>query len=114
MAMSQRSWRWAVVAVWATILTVSCFTQAYITVADDARRGISTPFGSSFAIMATSHIVIAALIPTVYWMQRRFPLTSVRNFAAHAVALVVFSVVHTLGMAALRMLWFVAILGDAS
>jgi hypothetical protein len=114
MAMSQRSWRGVVVAVWATILTVSCFTQAYITVADDARRGGSTLFSVSFAIMATSHIVVAALIPAVYWMQRHFPLTSLRNFAVHAVALVVFSLVHTLGMAALRMLWFVAILGDAS
>ena len=114
MAMSQRSWRWAVVAVWATILIVSCFTQAYITVADDARRGIVTPFSWSFAVMATSHIVIAAFIPAVYWMQRHFPLTISRSFAVHAVALVVFSVAHTLGMGALRMLWFVGILGDAS
>ncbi len=110
----EKAWRLAVPAVWATILTVSCFTQAYITVADDARRGIVTLFSWSFAVMATSHIVIAALIPAVYWMQRHFPLTSPRNFAAHAVALMVFSVAHTLGMAALRMLWFVAILGDAS
>jgi hypothetical protein len=114
MAMSRQSWRWVVVAVWATILTVSCFTQAYITVADDARRGGSTPFGVSFAIQATSHLVIAALIPTVYWMQRHFPLTSPRSFLVHAMALVVFSVVHTLGMGALRMLWFAGILGHAS
>ena len=108
-----RAWRWAVPAIWATILTVSCFTQAYITVADDARRGGSTPFGVSFAIQATSHVVIAALIPAVYWMQRHFPLTQPRNVAIHAVALVVFSIVHTLGMAALRMLWFDAILGQS-
>jgi LytTr DNA-binding domain len=114
MAMSRQSWRWVVVAVWAAILIVSCFTQAYITVADDARRGGSTPFGVSFAIQATSHIVIAAFIPAVYWMQRHFPLTSARSFAVHAVALVVFSVAHTLGMGALRMLWFAGILGDAS
>ncbi len=107
-------WRWAVPAIWAAILAISCVTQAYITVADDARRGASTPFATSFAIQATSHVVIAALIPLVYWMQRHFPLTSARNVAAHAVALILFSVVHTLGMAALRMLWFVAILGDAS
>jgi len=114
MAMSRQSWRWMVAAVWAAILIVSCFTQAYITVADDARRGIVTVFSWSFAVQATSHVVIAALIPAIYWMQRRFPLTGPRNLAVHAVALVVFSLVHTLGMGALRMLWFVGILGDAS
>lgn len=107
-------WRWAVPVIWATILTVSCLSQAFVTVVDDARRGGNTPFAVSFAIQATSHLVIAALIPAVYWMQRRFPLTRPRSFAAHAVALVAFSVVHTLGMGALRLLWFVGILGDAS
>jgi hypothetical protein len=114
MTAQEKLWRWAGPVIWAAILAFSCFTQAYITVADDARRGAHTSFAVSFAIQATSHLVIAALIPTVYWMQRHFPLTRPRNFAAHAVALVAFSVVHTLGMGALRMLWFVGILGDAS
>jgi len=104
--------RWFAPVLWALILTVSCLTQAYITVADDARRGVTTAFGWSFEVQATSHIVLAALIPAIYWMQRRFPVASPRNVAIHAVALVVFSVVHTLGMAALRMLWFEAILGQ--
>jgi hypothetical protein len=106
--------KWLVPTIWATILIVSCVTQAYITVADDARRGDVTLFSRSFAIQATSHLVIAALIPAVYWMQRHFPLTRLRNVAIHAVALVAFSVVHTLGMGALRMLWFVGLLGDTS
>jgi hypothetical protein len=114
MATRQQHWRWIIPVVWTTILIVSCFTQAYITVADDARRGDTTLFSRSFAIQATSHLVIAALIPTIYWMQRHFPLTRPRNFAIHALALVVFSVIHTLGMGALRMLWFVGFLGDAS
>ena len=103
---------WRVAVVWAVILGISCLTQAYITVADDARRGVVTRFGWSFAIQATSHLVIAALIPAVYWMQRRFPLRTARNFAAHAGALLVFSLVHTLGMGALRLLWFTGILGE--
>lgn len=114
MAVRQRHWRWIVPVIWTTILTVSCFTQAYITVADDARRGDITSFSRSFAIQATSHLVIAALIPTIYWMQRHFPLTRPRNVAVHAVALVAFSIVHTLGMGALRMLWFAGLLGEAS
>ena len=106
--------KWLVPAIWAVILIVSCVTQAYVTVADDARRGDITLFSRSFAIQATSHLVIAALIPVVYWMQRYFPFTRPRNFAAHAVALVAFSVAHTLGRGALRLLWFVGGLGDAS
>lgn len=115
MGVPQKLWRWAVPAIWVTILSVSCLTQAYITVADDARRGAYTAFSWSFAVQATSHVVIAALIPAVYWMQRRFPLTEPQrlttNLAAHAVGLVLFSVVHTLGMAALRALWFEGVLG---
>ncbi len=114
MAARQQHWRWIVPAIWAAILIVWCVTQSYITVADDARRGDVTLFSRSFAIQATSHLVIAALIPTIYWMQRHFPLTRPRNIAVHAVALVVFSVVHTLGMGALRVLWFAGILGESS
>jgi hypothetical protein len=112
MTRQEKAWRWAAPAIWAIILAVSCLTQAYVTVADDARRGGSTPFAWSFAVQATSHIVIAALIPTIYWMQRHFPVTKPRNLAFHAVALVAFSVVHTLGMAALRSLWFEGVLGQ--
>ena len=113
MTAQDRVWRWAVPAIWAIILIVSCLTQSYITVTDDARHGMSTTFARSFATQATSHIVIAALIPAVYWMQRHFPVTRPRNLAVHAVALVAFSVVHTLGMAALRVLWFEGVLGEA-
>lgn len=106
--------KWLVPSIWAAILIVSCVTQAYITVADDARHGTRTLFSRAFATQATSHVVLAALIPAVYWMQSRFPLTQPRNCAFHALALVAFSVAHTLGMGALRMLWFVGILGDSS
>ena len=47
-------------------------------------------------------------------MQRHFPLARPCNVAIHAVALVAFSIAHTLGMGALRMLWFAGILGEAS
>ena len=106
--------KWLVPSIWAAILIVSCVTQAYIAVADDARRGVVTLFSRSFAVQASSHLVLAALIPAVYGMLRHFPLTRPRNLAVHAVALVMFSVAHTLGMGALRMLWFAGILGDAS
>lgn len=103
--------RW-VVAVWASILIVSCLVSSYIGLADEARRGRTIPFAVIFATEATSYIVIAALIPAVYRMQRRFPLTELRNLPAHAAALVPFSLAHTVGLAALRYLWFAAILGE--
>jgi hypothetical protein len=108
----KRAVDWRVPALWATILTVSCLAQTYITIADDARRGVTTSFGWSFAVQATSHVVIAALVPAIYWMQRQYPFSQPRNVAVHVVALLAFSLVHTLGMGALRLLWFTAILGE--
>lgn len=112
MAVRRETWRWLVPVIWATILVVSCVSQAYVTVADDARRGLTISFSRAFALQATSHLVIAALIPAIYWMQRHFPVTRPRNIAIHGVGLVAFSLTHTLGMAALRMLWFAGILGE--
>ena len=103
--------RW-VVAVWATILVISCLASSYVGLADEARRGRTIPFAVIFATETTSYIVIAALIPAIYRMQRRFPLTEPRNLLMHAAALVPFSLAHTGGMAALRYLWFAAILGE--
>lgn len=103
--------RW-VVAVWATILIISCLASSYVSLADEARRGRAIPFAAIFATEATSYLVIAALIPAIYWMQRRFPPTEPRNLLAHAAALLPFSLTHTVGMAALRYLWFAAILGQ--
>lgn len=103
--------RW-VVAVWATVLVVSCLASSYVGLADEARRGRTVPFAAVFATEATSYLVIAALIPAIYWMQRRFPVTEPRNLLMHAAALVPFSLAHTLGMAALRYLWFAAVLGE--
>lgn len=108
----QRPVDWRIASVWAAILAVSCLASSYVGVSDELRRGRSTSFGTIFATEATSYLVIAALIPAVYRMQRRFPLTEVRNLLVHAAALVPFSLAHTAGMAALRYLWFAAILGE--
>ncbi len=108
----QRSLDWRIPAVWAAILVLSLLTQTYVSIADDARRGVATPWSTAFALEATSHLVLAALIPAVYWVQRRFPWREPRNLAVHAASLLAFSFIHTVGMAALRLLWFSAILGQ--
>ena len=71
-------------------------------------------FGRVFAIEVCSHLVVAALLPVLYWMHRRWPIRGgPRNIAIHVAGLVPFSIIHTLGMAALRLLWFSGILGEA-
>lgn len=108
----QRSVDWRIASVWAAILVISCLASSYVGLSDELRRGRSISFGTIFATEATSYLVIAALIPAVYRMQRRFPLTEARNLLVHAATLVPFSLAHTAGMAALRYLWFAAILGE--
>lgn len=106
------SFGWRVPAIWVGLLSLSCLTQTYVVIADEVRRGHTIGFGYAFALEASSHIAIGALVPALYWMQRRFPLTRPRNFIVLALAVVPFSVLHTVGMTALRLIWFSAILRE--
>ena len=82
-------------------------------VADESRRGVAFGLGRALFTEGASHLVVAALLPAVYWVHDRWPLNGPpTNLLAHAVAIVPFSIVHTLGMAALRLLWFAGILGE--
>ena len=114
MAAEERSIDWRQVAVWAVLLTISVFARAHVDALDEARRGVTGVFGRMLAIEVSSHIVVAALIPVLYWMHRRWPIRGGRrNVAIHALALLPFSIIHTVGMAALRLVWFSGILGEA-
>jgi hypothetical protein len=114
MTAQERSIVWRHVAVWAVLLTVSVFAHAHVELANEARRGETVSFGRAFAVEVCSHLVIAALLPVLYWMHRRWPIRDgARNLAIHVAGLVPFSIIHTLGMAALRLLWFSGILGEA-
>ncbi len=113
MPAQERSFDWRVPAIWAVLLTVSLLAQTYILIADEARRGYAMGFTQGFALQATSHLVVAALLPALYWLHRRWPVDGGRrNLLIHAGAVVPFSLAHTLGMAALRFLWFSAINGE--
>src|SRR5882724_11130941 len=114
MTAEERSIDWRQVVAWAVLLIVSVFAHAYVEALNEARRGMTGIFDRVLAIEVSSHIVVAALIPVLYWMHRRWPITGGRrNLAIHVLALVPFSIVHTVGMAALRLLWFSGILGEA-
>ncbi len=104
---------WRLVAIWTALLALSVIARSYSAVADEARRGHPMGWDTALAIEISSHLVVAALLPVLYWLHRRWPIAgSARNLAIHAVGVVPFSIVHTLGMTALRLLWFVAILGE--
>ena len=114
MTAEERPFDWRVPAVWTAIFVVSIVTRTYVGVVDMAWRGHPIPFDHVLAIEVASHIVVAALVPALYWLHRRWPIMGgLRNVAIHVLAVVPFSVVHTLGMAALRLLWFSGILGEA-
>ncbi len=112
MPTQQRSFDWRVPAIWAVLLTVSVMTRSYVEVIDEARRGRSIGLGQPLVFEITSHLVIVALLPALYWLHRRFPLGGgLGNLVIHAAAVVPFSIVHTAGMGALRLLWFNAVVG---
>jgi hypothetical protein len=114
MAAEERFIDWRQIAAWAVLLIVSVFAHAYVEALNEARRGMTGVFDRALAIEVSSHIVVAALIPVLYWMHRRWPVGGgPRNIAIHVLGLVPFSLVHTIGMAALRLLWFSGILGEA-
>jgi hypothetical protein len=108
MATAKRSFDWRLPVIWAVLLTISIFAHAYVEVADH-----KVPLGHAVGLETTSHIMVAALLPVIYWLQRRWPLgADPRNIVVHVLAIVPFSVTRTVGMTGLRLLWFVAILGE--
>jgi len=108
-----RSVDWRVPAIWAVLLTVSVFAHAHVEIANETARGVRMSYGTALAIQISSHLVVAVLLPAIYWLQRRWPIGErPRNLLINVAAVVPFSIVHTVGMAALRLLWFGGIVGE--
>ncbi|WP_428676244.1 LytTR family DNA-binding domain-containing protein [Reyranella sp.] len=104
---------WRVPAIWAVLLTVSVFAHAHVEIANETARGVRMSYGAALAIQISSHLVVAALLPAIYWLHRRWPIAGhPRNLLIHVAAVVPFSIVHTVGMAALRFVWFGGVLGE--
>ena len=113
MSPSPRSIDWRTLAIWTVLLTVSVFAHAHVEMANETTRGVRMSYGTALAIQISSHLVVAALLPAIYWLHRRWPIGErPRNLIIHVAAVVPFSIVHTVGMAALRFLWFGGVLGE--
>lgn len=105
---------WRLIAAWTILLAVSVAARSYVEMANQEKIGRPIGLDHALAIELTSHVVVAALLPALYWLHRRWPIgQSLRNVTIHVAAVVPFSIAHTVGMAALRLLWFSAILGTA-
>jgi hypothetical protein len=104
---SRRDWR--LPAIWLVLFLISIATRTYVAVSDEARHGDVIGIGRPLVDEVTSHLVVAALLPAIYWLHRRWPIGERYNLALHVAAVVPFSILHTSGMAALRLLWFSSI-----
>jgi len=103
---------WRLPAIWAVLFAVSIVTRTYVALSDEARRGHVVGVGRVLVDEITSHLVVVALLPLLYSLHRRFPLAAgPRPVVIHVAAVVPFSILHTSGMAALRLIWFNAIVG---
>jgi hypothetical protein len=109
--MDKRPTDWRLPATWGALFVVSVITRTYVGVSDEARRGHVVGYGRILVDEITSHLVVVALLFVLYWLHRRWPIGERRNLVIHVAAVVPFSLLHTGGMAALRLIWFNAIAG---
>jgi hypothetical protein len=109
--MDRRRIDWRLPATWAALFALSIVARTYVGVSDEARRDHVVGYGRILVDEVTSHLVVAALLFGLYWLHRRWPIGERRNLVLHVAAVVPFSLLHTGGMAALRLLWFNAIAG---
>ena len=83
---------WRLPAIWSALFAVSVVVRSYVDVADQARTGRPISYGDAFAIEISSHLVVAALLPALYWLHRRWPLDgSLLRVLIHVAAVVPFS-----------------------
>jgi hypothetical protein len=97
---------------WTAALAISLVAHVHVSMTEAARRGLHAGLSHALGLELSSHLTIAALLPALYWLQRRWPLGELRNLAIYLLAIVPFSLAHSLGMSVLRFLWFDVILRE--
>ena len=66
--------RWRLAAIWTALLVLSVIARSYSEVVDEAKRGHPVGWGHALGVETTSHLVVAALLPVLYWLHRRWPM----------------------------------------
>jgi DNA-binding LytR/AlgR family response regulator len=106
---------WGIPAAWIAILSASFGVHTYVALLDAARHGHPMPLWQVAVLEGSSHLMIGALVPALYWLARRWPVPGApRNLLIRLAAVVPFSAAHILGMVALRMLVFGIVEGALS
>ncbi|WP_178130578.1 LytTR family DNA-binding domain-containing protein [Reyranella sp. CPCC 100927] len=100
-------YRQRIAAAWVIVLVAITVIAVATVHADALRHGRSMTLAWAILLEGSSHLMIGAMVPALYWFHRRFPPVPLgRNLLAHAAITVPFSLVHVLGMFALR--WAIA------
>jgi DNA-binding LytR/AlgR family response regulator len=105
---------WRLVALWAAVMTLSLIARTWTLMSDAERARFPMSWAEAVTLEATSHAVVFALLPAIYWAHRRWPLMAGwRNLSVHALGSVVFCVVHVAAMLALRLALYPLVVGRA-
>lgn len=105
---------WRLVALWAGALGLSLVARTWTLMSDAERARFAMSWAEALTLEATSHVVVFALLPAIYWAHRRWPLMAGwRNVAVHALGSVVFCVAHVVAMVALRLALYPLVVGRA-
>lgn len=103
---------WRLVALWAAALGLSFVTRTWTLVTDAERARWPMGWGEALTLEGTSHLVIFALLPGIYWAHRRWPMRAGwRNVAVHALGSVMFCIAHVVAMVALRLALYPLVVG---
>ena len=97
---------WFEAGFWVAVFALQAAFNSVVTILDLRRVGARFEEWEPPVWELTSILVLAALMPAVVLMVRRFPLdldTLARNLPAHALASVAYSAIHIAGMVALRL-----------
>lgn len=104
---SPQWWRAFEIGFWIVQALVNTLANAAIVLLEHSRAGDPLPAWRPLVWEASSNGMLLLLVPALVWFTRRFPLhwdTWRRHLPWYAVASVVFSLVHVVGMVALRQL----------
>jgi len=108
---SQTGWRILEVTFWFGFAFVNMAANTATVVMEYRRMGDPLPVWQPLVWELTSMVMILALVPALVWFTRRYPLhwgAWRRHLPWHVLGSVVFSLVHVVGMVALRKLAYAA------